>query len=192
VRTPWGGGVGPIADPAPWADAARAATTAAFTPAFTPIADPAPWPWGGPVLGPRVPFPFPFPWPRPGDPGPEDFAVTRGGRGPVTWPIPGDPGPSDLAFQTRTFAQSLETILRAGGLTDEQMGRASVADLVGAYQAAVTPPVAKAAVGAFTAAQVAELDKNGLERLALLITSETERLASLKHVVEARAKELKK
>jgi hypothetical protein len=141
------------------------------------------------VFAPRVPFPFP--WPRPGDPGPEDFAFTRV-RGPFPGPIPGDPGPSDLAFQTRGFAQSLESILRAGGLTDEQMGRASVADLVGAYQTSITPPVAKAAVGAFTAAQVAELDKNGLERLALLITAETDRLSSLKHVVEARAKDLKK
>jgi hypothetical protein len=140
-----------------------------------------------------VPSPFPFPWPRPGDPGPEDFAFTRGGgRIPFPGPEPGDPGPPDLAFQTRSFAQSLEAILRAGGLPEDQIARATVADLVGAYRASITPPVAKAAVSAFSAAQVAELDRTGLERLALLITSETDRLSSLRQVVEARIKDAKK
>lgn len=202
----WGGG--PVSDPPPWGGGW------AGSPYLGP--QPVPWRWGGwggwggngPVSDP-APIDFPtmpsvlrrtpraFRWPWQVDPPPDEFGIFRpwaGGRVPIPIPVPepSDPSPIDLGFQVRSFAESIEGILRSGGLNDEQIGRATVADLISAYRAGITPPVAKNAASALTAAQVANLDLGGLERLALHLGAESERMSSLRKTVETRLKELKK
>jgi len=184
----WGG---PVVDPAPnpW-------------PPYGPIYPP---PWGGPIVDP-APSPwtrgwvqpqFPRWWgPQPGDPAPDDL-----GWRPGLFGSPGtvrtmfrpnvDPPVVDIASHARIFERYLADILRAGGLNDAHIPKATVADLVEAYKVSITPPAARAESRALSATQVAAMDRGQLESLKLHLQSETARLSSLAKVVEQRLGEVK-
>lgn len=158
------------------------------------MVDPSPWPGPSPIPRP-LPWPLPEPWPYPRprpipypvDPWPEDWGVTRrGGRIPIPIPEPGDPSPLDLSFHVRNFKAWVDSILQTAGIPEEQLGRATVQDLVEAFRASITPPVARATATALSAAQVARLDRGGLERLRHHLQAERDRLATLAETVDNR------
>jgi len=172
----WGGGggwPGPIVDPSPW-------------PGPSPIPQPWPWPLPSPWPFPR-PIPRPRPIPYPVDPWPEDWGYTRSGRGiPIPVPEPGDPSPIDLSFHVRNFQAWVDSILQGAGIPADQIGRATVQDLLEAFRVSITPPVARATQTALSAAQVATLDRAGLERLRHHLHAERDRISTLADTVDNR------
>jgi hypothetical protein len=157
-----------------------------------PITDPFANPW---LASAQAQFPR---WwgPQPGDPAPDDLgwrpglfsnpALARTMFRPNT-----DPPVVDIASHARIFERYLVDILRAGGLDDAHLAKATVVDLVEAYKVSITPPAARAESRALSATQVAAMDRGKLESLKLHLQSETARLSSLAKVVEQRLGEVK-
>lgn len=183
VPWPWPG------DPAPWFGAARPVAMPQPMQAFAmsqpmqPGPGPFGDPWGG-MAGFRPPIPI-------------DPSLWAGGfaapRGRVRWPDwIADPAPEDLRARVEMFKRWAHGVLQAAGLREDQLARASVADLVQAMEHMAAPPAARTDVAAISAAQVAEMDRPQLDRLKHQLATERQRIEALATHVDAQLEKAKK